>query len=310
MTGAAPATVSARPAAHIVEREFGAVRIRLTRATGGVLSLSAGKGVLAVHGVRRGRVAVRGAVTPFEVTQHGALLMSDCTAMAAVLRPSDLISITVPSDQAAPGVRRAAGADALLSGVIAFAAEVVTAVDREVLGMPHPHIELLLKDMVSRLLAVESAKEAPGPLRQALAVIMRLHGDPRLSSRRIAEAVNLSVRQLERQFQAQGTTIAREVRRARLDAAVRLLSEDPTGAMSIDEIAHRVGFSGGSPLARAMLREGLPSPSTIRMGMLPQVDDGADARVGTDLVPRATPLRLNASSLPELRGGRVLDALS
>lgn len=310
MTREAPVVASVRPVARVVEREFGAVRIRLTTATGGVLSLTAGEGVLAVHGVRRGRVAVRGAVTPFEVTQHGALLMSDCTAMAAVLRPSDLISITVPSDQATPGVRRAAGADALLSGVIAFAAEVVTAVDRETLGMPHPHIELLLKDMVSRLLALESVKEAPGPLRQALAVIMRLHGDPRLGSRRIAEAVNLSVRQLERQFQAHGTTIAREVRRARLEAAVRLLGEDPTGAMSIDEIAHRVGFSGGSPLARAMLREGLPTPSAIRMGMLHQTGAVPVAGAETVLVPRATPLRLNASSLPELRGGRVLDALS
>ncbi|MCE4027378.1 AraC family transcriptional regulator [Microbacterium sp. Au-Mic1] len=257
-------------AAQRLEREFGDVRIRLTRATGGVLSLSAGPGMLAVHGVRRGRVAVRGGSTPFEVTQNGALLMADCTVMAAVLRPSELISITVPvppGEDVPSGARPAVGGETLLSGVIAFAGEVVTAVDREVMGVPHPHIELLVRDMVARLLTVEAVQEAPSPMRRALAVIMRMHADPRLGSRRIAEAVNLSVRQLERQFHAHGTTIAREVRHARLDAAVRLLSEDPTGLSSIDEIAHRVGFSGGSPLARAMLREGLPSPSAVRLGV-------------------------------------------
>ena len=257
-------------AAQLVEREFGDVRIRLTRATGGVLSLTAGEGMLAVHGVRRGRVAVRGGSAPFEVTQNGAMLMSDCTAMAAVLRPSELISITVPvppGEEVPAGVRPAAGGETLLSGVIAFAGEVVTAVDREAMGVPHPHIELLMRDMVARLLTVEAVQEAPSPMRRALAVIMRMHADPRLGSRRIAEAVNLSVRQLERQFHAHGTTIAREVRHARLDAAVRLLSEDPAGTSSIDEIAHRVGFSGGSPLARAMVREGLPSPSAVRMGV-------------------------------------------
>lgn len=263
-------TVSTGPATQVVERTFGDIRIRSTRATGGVLSLTAGAGMLSMHGVRRGRVAVRGGSSPFEITQNGALLMSDCSAMAAVLRPSDLVSITLavpPGETAAPGVRIAAGGETLLSGVIAFAAEVVLAVDREAMSVPHPHIELLIRDMVARLLTVEAVQEAPNPMRRALSVILRMHADPALSSRRIAEAVNLSVRQLERQFHAQGTTIAREVRHARLDAAVRLLSEDPTGMFSIDEIAHRVGFSGGSPLARAMVREGLPAPSVVRMGV-------------------------------------------
>ena len=262
--------VPARPATQVVERTFGEVQIRSVKATGGVLSLAAAEGVLSVHGVRRGRVAVRGGSAPFEVTQNRALLMSDCTAMAAVLRPSELISITVPvpaGEQVAPGVRLAKGGETLLSGVIAFAAEVVSAVDREAISAPHPHIELLIRDMVARLLTVEAVQEAPGPMRRALSMILRSHGDPQLSSRRIADAVNLSVRQLERQFHAHGTTIAREVRHARLDAAVRLLSEDPAGMFSIDEIAHRVGFSGGSPLARAMHREGLPAPSAVRTGV-------------------------------------------
>lgn len=262
--------LSTGPATQVLERTFGDIRIRSTRATGGVLSLTAGSGMLSVHGVRRGRLAVRGGASPFEVTQNGALLMSGCSAMAAVLRPSDLVSITLPvppGDGVAPGIRLSGGGETLLSGVIAFAAEVVAAVDREATGVPQPHIELLIRDMVARLLTVEAVQEAPSPMRRALSVILRMHADPQLSSRRIAEAVNLSVRQLERQFHAQGTTIAREVRHARLDAAMRMLSEDPTGVSSIDEIAHRVGFSGGSPLARAMVREGLPAPSAVRMGI-------------------------------------------
>ncbi|MBS1672884.1 MAG: helix-turn-helix transcriptional regulator [Actinobacteria bacterium] len=263
-------TGSTGSATQVTERAFGDVRVRLTRATGGVLALTADDGVLVVHGVRRGRVAVRGGSAPFEVTQNGAMLMSASTAMAAVLRPSELISISVPvpaGEDVATVVRPASGGDTLLSGVIAFASEVVTAVDREAVVEAHPHIELLIRDMVARLLTVEAVQETPSPMRRALAVIMRLYADPQLSSRRIAEAVNLSVRQLERQFRAQGTTIAREVRNVRLDAAVRMLGEDPTGTSSIDEIAHRVGFSGGSPLARAMVREGLPVPSAVRTGV-------------------------------------------
>lgn len=258
------------PAMRITEREFGDVRIRLTRATGGVLALSARSDGLAVQAVRRGRVAIRGGSAPFELTQHGALLMSDGTATAAVLRPSELISITVaapPVERTEAGVRRVTGGETLLSGVIAFAAEVLAAAARETPDVPHPHVELLVRDMIARLLTVEAARDASGPMRQALSVILRRHADPQLSSRRIAAAVNLSVRQLQRLFEAQGTTIAREVRNARLDAAVRLLSEDQTGAFSIDEIAQRVGFSGGSPLARAMLREGLPAPSAVRTGI-------------------------------------------
>ncbi|MFB7843123.1 helix-turn-helix domain-containing protein [Microbacterium sp. NPDC056052] len=253
---------------QILERAFGVVRIRVCRVTGGGLSLSAPEGTVSLHGVRRGRLALRGGETPFELTAKHALLMSGTEATLAVLRPVELVSVSLPALPAshhgvAPGVRRVSGNRALVRGVLSFAADVAGAPVRED-AVQDAHIEALLGDMIARLAAEGDVQDAPEPLRQATAAILRAYPDPDLGSRRIAEAANLSVRQLERLFRAQGTSIAAEVRRVRIDAAVRLIADDPAGSSSIDEIARRIGFSGGSSLARAMVREGLPAPSALR----------------------------------------------
>lgn len=250
---------------QILERAFGAVRIRVCRVTGGGLSLSAPEGTVSLHGVRRGRLALRGGEAPFELTAKHALLMSGTEATVAVLRPVELVSVSLPASHngVAPGVRRVSGNRALIGGVLSFAADVAGAPVRED-AVQDAHIEALLGDMVARLAAEGDVQDAPEPLRQATAAILRAYPDPHLGSRRIAEAANLSVRQLERLFRAQGTSIAAEVRRVRIDAAVRLIADDPAGSSSIDEIARRIGFSGGSSLARAMVREGLPAPSALR----------------------------------------------
>lgn len=264
-TGRAGGSTSSH--ALVSERAFGDVRIRITRATGGALSLAGAEGTLSVHGLRRGRLAIRGQADPLQIDAGDGLLVSGESTAATVLRPSDVVTIMVPvpsGESVRPGARPTAGGAALLGGVIAFAAEAAAAAERTAPVSSEPHIELLLRDMVARLLTAEVVRDAPNPLERALAVILRRHADRTLSSRRIAEEVNFSVRQLERQFQAQGTSIAREVRHARIDAAVRLLSEDPTGTLNIEQIAQRVGFSGGSPLARAMVREGMPAPHELR----------------------------------------------
>ncbi|MGB4137000.1 MAG: AraC family transcriptional regulator [Microbacterium sp.] len=257
--------------AQATERVFGDVRVRLTRATGGALPLPAAAGMVSLHGVRRGRVALNGGGAG-EVAAGGALIVPPGeNVTVTVLRPSDLVSIAVPPLEGVvvgePGVRLAMGGDALLGGALAFAAEIVAPPGRSASAASAQHIELLLRDMVARILAAEGTQSTPPPVQHAFVVIMRSYADAGLSSRRIAEDVNLSVRQLERQFQAQGTSIAGEVRRTRIAAAARLLSDDAMAALSIDQIARRVGFSGGSPLARAMAREGMPAPSALRATM-------------------------------------------
>lgn len=265
-----PRDVPARVQRHqVTESRFGDVRVRITRAGEGKVVLPAAAGAVSVHGVRRGRLVLDAPGGDPELGAGGGVIVPPGMRPGAiVLRAVDVVSITVPGLEldggADRGPRVVAPGASLLGGAMAFAAEVAVPVEPPPSSAAIRHIEQLIRDMVERLLLAAGAQDERSPVQHALAVIMRAYGDPALSSRRVADEVKLSVRQLERQFRIRGTSIATEVRRARIRAAARLLAEEGTSALSIDQIARRVGFSGGSPLARAMVREGMPSPSALR----------------------------------------------
>jgi len=99
---------------------------------------------------------------------------------------------------------------------------------------------------------------------RALAILQRRYAEPGLTPLTVAAEVNVSLRQLEREFRPSGRTIRQEIRRIRVAAAVGLLQEHAYAAQTVDAIAARVGFSNGSSLARAISAEGLASPSHLR----------------------------------------------
>ncbi|MFT4050814.1 MAG: hypothetical protein QM677_01040 [Microbacterium sp.] len=98
------------------------------------------------------------------------------------------------------------------------------------------------------------------PYTRAQAAIAARCADPALRTRDIALELSLSLRQLERAFRTQRTTLVAEIRRARVRSAVDLIESDVTGRLTMDQIARTVGLSGGSSLARAFRLEGLEPP--------------------------------------------------
>jgi AraC-like DNA-binding protein len=115
-------------------------------------------------------------------------------------------------------------------------------------------------------LLIDTNRPAPAvrpqqPLTHALAVIVGRCTDPALTPAVVAQEARLSLRQLQRLFRERGTTVGREIRRARVEQALTLLRDRQYDALSIDQVAQFVGFSNGSSLARAMAAEGHASPT-------------------------------------------------
>ncbi|MFT4231193.1 MAG: helix-turn-helix domain-containing protein [Leucobacter sp.] len=150
------------------------------------------------------------------------------------------------------------------------------------------YIERLLQEMLLALIVDgmsanrgRSVARAPlDPFKLALSVIQIRSNDPEMTTDVIAEEVHLSRRQLERLFQKHGTSVAAEVRRSRVMQAASMLRDPQYSALSVDQLAQFVGFSGGSSLARAMSSEGMDSPSKLRAGVRGEPSPMAALRTG------------------------------
>lgn len=128
--------------------------------------------------------------------------------------------------------------------------------------------ERLLQELMLGLV-VETAGLKPeggrrNPMVFAMAIIAAQCADPDLTATAVAREVNISQRQLERLFRVRGTSIAHQIRRARVDLAISMLRDPTHRPLTVDQIAQHAGFSNGSSLARAMSSEGRPSPSSLR----------------------------------------------
>ncbi|WP_307362410.1 helix-turn-helix transcriptional regulator [Microbacterium murale] len=153
----------------------------------------------------------------------------------------------------------------LLAPVVDFIVRAGDAVDPDLNGFSAYHFEHLLQEMFVGLL-IETNRPAlalghPQPFTDALAVIVVRCSDPLLTPAAVAQDVRLSLRQLQRVFRERGTTIGRELRRARVEQAIAVLRDQKRDVLSIDRVAEMVGFSSGSSLARAMAAEGHVSPT-------------------------------------------------
>ncbi len=186
----------------------------------------------------------------------------------------ELVTVTVP--------RAALGADdleetdvspvlrqqSLLPAIAGFAATLFHA--PEARGQSGHHFELLLRDMLRAVLVGMATTGQLRPMRslvnRSISAMWERHADTSLTPAMIAAHVNLSLRQLEREFRAEGKTIRGELRRVRVESATALLTDPLLAASSIDQIARQVGFSNGSSLARAMAAEQMPSPARLRAG--------------------------------------------
>jgi AraC-like DNA-binding protein len=99
---------------------------------------------------------------------------------------------------------------------------------------------------------------------RAIAHIAAFRDDPGLSPQQIARSLRISVRQLQRSFEEAGTTVAAEIRRQRLDAAVRMLDDASFDSLTVAEVAARAGFRNDAELRRALAALAGTTPSTLR----------------------------------------------
>jgi len=129
-------------------------------------------------------------------------------------------------------------------------------------------------DLVSatcRSAAADSEDTVPHVAQQALllrvqAFIEERLGDPCLDPATVAAAHHMSVRYLQKLFQAEGTTVTAWIRRRRLERCLRDLRDERLRAIPACAIGARVGYADPANFARAFRREFGSPPSTFRPG--------------------------------------------
>lgn len=210
-----------------------------------------------------------------DVVAPGAVVIRTGAAhRMRALRESQLVSLRFP-DEVLVGLgveddtaAVAASDSALLQPLAHFAARAARSAPDEASSLAAYYFERLLQEMVIGLV-VDAARShavprAPEHFTLALSLITAQLADTDLSPASIARELNTSLRQLQRRFRERDTTVEREIRRARVAYAVRLLRDRSYDALSVDEVARFAGFSGGSSLARALAGEGEAPPAQVR----------------------------------------------
>jgi len=232
-----------------------------------------------IHGVRRGRLIHRPAAsetTPTSIPAGAAFLTrGHARRRVIVVETAEVIVLSVPTDLFDTRPSFAADeavvlpADApLVAPVFAFAEAAAGIEATDLSGVEHYFLERLLQEMALAIsLDQHQTREVPRerPLfERALTILATQCADASLTATSVARDLNVSLRQLERVLEEHGTTLRRELRRARVDHAVALLRDPAYAALTIDRVAEYSGFSNGSSLARAMAAENRPSPARIR----------------------------------------------
>lgn len=143
-------------------------------------------------------------------------------------------------------------------------------------------LEKLVHEMLGGL-ALDSLGAFPGHQRlslysKAMAYVAASAGDVGLTPSLLAEKFNVSLRHLQREFSKKGQTIADTIRQARIDLALRLLTDDSYMMLDLDQVSTHAGFASLGHLRRTLRKAGFGSPRDIRRLGIPSVDDDDGAR--------------------------------
>lgn len=103
-----------------------------------------------------------------------------------------------------------------------------------------------------------------GLRRRALSYIATHHREVTLNPRLVAEHLAVSLRHLQRAFEATGVSVARAIAARRADSAAVLLSAPGAAALTIEEVAQRAGFRSAFELRAAFRSEYAMLPSAYR----------------------------------------------
>jgi len=134
--------------------------------------------------------------------------------------------------------------------------------------------EVALGNLLS-LLASAAVSLGSGAKTQSHLCYARIQGfiqahlrDPDLRTSKIASAFNISVRQLNRIFEAEDETVSRTILRHRLERCRLDLIARPLASRTISEIAFSWGFNNLSHFSQSFCRAYGCSPRQVRQGAL------------------------------------------
>lgn len=137
-----------------------------------------------------------------------------------------------------------------------------------VIGVLRVDLERLLREMIvgggMASLAHEQEQLVAQGYRAALSIIAARVGDRDLTAASVAAELGTSMRTLQRQFSAHGTTVERSIRAARVLHARSLLEDPAYRSLTVSRVAHACGMRDGTALARAFAKENLAPPAAIR----------------------------------------------
>lgn len=130
------------------------------------------------------------------------------------------------------------------------------------------HIERQLLDLLEVILQAHAylsgRRGAEAIVYRAKAFIQHNYKDVDLDAQRVAEAVSISHKHLQRLFSSQGLTVMRYVWKVRLDHAAAMLKRSKGGALTIQEVAWQCGFASPAHFSRTFKRMYGIAPSTMR----------------------------------------------
>ncbi len=210
-----------------------------------------------------GDIAVYDTTRPYELlfAHDYQMLVLMLTRQLLSTRPHTLIDVT------ARRISGHTGMGTVLSPFLTLLAR------QSLVGDLQPSMEVCdaVVDLVSATCrsAADSADTVPPLAQQALLLRVQTFieerlGDPSLDPATVAAAHHMSVRYLQKLFQAEGTTVSAWIRRRRLERCLRDLRDERLRAIPAAAIGARLGYTEPANFARAFRREFGSPPSTFR----------------------------------------------
>jgi AraC-like DNA-binding protein len=210
-----------------------------------------------------------GDVAVYDTTRPYGLLFAHDFQQLVLMLPRQLLSAR-PRDLTDVTARCISGR----TGMGAVLSPFLTLLARQALvGELQPSMEVCdaVVDLVSATCrsTADSVDAVPHMAQQALLLRVQTYidqrlSDPSLDAGTVAAAHHMSVRYLQKLFQAEGTTVSAWIRRRRLERCLRDLRDERLRAIPAAAIGARLGYTDPANFTRAFRREFGNPPSTFR----------------------------------------------
>lgn len=210
-----------------------------------------------------------GDIAVYDTTRPYELRMAHDYQMLVLMLPRQLLSIR-PGDLTDVTARRISGSTGMGTVLSPFLRSLAR---QSLVGDLQPSMGVCdaVVDLVSATCgnAADSADTVPHSAQQALLLRVQTFieerlSDPSLDPATVAAAHHMSVRYLQKLFQAEGTTVSAWIRRRRLERCRRDLRDERLRAIPAAAIGARLGYTDRANFARAFRREFGSPPSTFR----------------------------------------------